>query len=208
MAKIGRPPGNSEARQQLVDAARALFTALPFKKVSTRMVAEAAGVNSALIHYYFSDKLGLYETMLLETLEPLRKYFDNEKNSEPPSIENFIRTYYRAMSPNADVPKLIFRTMSDQADIQHPVIKGIMEKMVARGGSLILDNDKIEPRLKSGLRADFSKLTVISMTIFPFIVPESVLKLQNLSLTEDDFLALAEHQIQVLKHGLLNDDVS
>lgn len=208
MAKIGRPAGNSTARQQLVDAARALFTALPFKKVSTRMVAEAAEVNSALIHYYFGDKLGLYETMLLETLEPLREFFDSEKKGEPLSIENFIRAYYRAMSPNPDVPKLIFRTMSDQADIQHPMIKSILKKMVDRGGSLILDSDRIEPRLKPNRRADFSKLTVISMTIFPFIVPEAVLKLQNLSLTEDDFVALAEHHIQVLKYGLLNDDAS
>lgn len=208
MTKIGRPAGNSEARQQLVDAARALFTALPFKKVSTRMVAEAAGVNSALIHYYFGDKIGLYETMLLETLEPLRDFFDSEKKDKPLSIEDFIRAYYRAMSPNPDVPKLIFRTMSDQTDIQHPVIKSILKKMVERGGSLILDSGRIEPRLKAGLKADFSKLTIISMTIFPFIVPEAVLKLQNLSLTENDFVALAEHHIQVLKHGLLNDEVS
>tara|TARA_B100000446_G_scaffold107053_1_gene100129 strand:- start:29300 stop:29926 length:627 start_codon:yes stop_codon:yes gene_type:complete len=206
MAKTGRPPGNSNARQLLIDAARTLFTALPFKKVSTRMVAEVAGVNSALIHYYFNDKSGLFETMLLETLAPVREILDAQDMQQAFNPEAFVRAYYRAMAPNPDVPKLIFRIMSDQTDIQHPVIRSILERFFTRGDSMVLDAERLQPRLKPEYRADFSRLTVMGLTVIPFLIPEAILKLHNLNLSEEDFLELAEHNIRVLQQGLLNHE--
>ncbi len=71
-ARAGRPKGSSDARQKLVVAARQMFSALPYEKVSTRMIAEKAQVRPALINYYFGAKSGLFEQMLLETMEPMR----------------------------------------------------------------------------------------------------------------------------------------
>lgn len=55
--KVGRPTGGeSDARKRLIDASRQLFIRLPYEKVSTRLVAERADVNIALIRYYFKSK--------------------------------------------------------------------------------------------------------------------------------------------------------
>jgi AcrR family transcriptional regulator len=50
------------ARQKLLDAASQLIAELGWPAVTTRRIAERAGVNNALIHYYFGTK----DALLLE----------------------------------------------------------------------------------------------------------------------------------------------
>lgn len=56
------PPDASEApdaRQRLLDAAHAVFLRVGTAKARTQEIADAAGVNKALLHYYFGSKEAL-----------------------------------------------------------------------------------------------------------------------------------------------------
>ncbi|MGO9341021.1 MAG: TetR/AcrR family transcriptional regulator [Acidimicrobiales bacterium] len=69
MARAWEQRQVSEARQQatiaMMDAAEGLLYEVGYAGVTTRAVAEAAGVNNGLVHYYF----GSMEELLSETLE-------------------------------------------------------------------------------------------------------------------------------------------
>jgi len=69
MARVWAHREPSEARQQattaLLDAAEQLLYEVGYAGVSTRAVAEAAGVRPGLVHYYF----GSMEELLTQTLE-------------------------------------------------------------------------------------------------------------------------------------------
>jgi AcrR family transcriptional regulator len=69
MARAGAQRQISDARQQatiaLMDAAEGLLYEVGYGGVTTRAVAEAAGVNHGLVHYYF----GSMEELLTQTLE-------------------------------------------------------------------------------------------------------------------------------------------
>ncbi len=69
MARAGAQRQVSGARQQatvaLMDAAESLLYEVGYAGVTTRAVAEAAGVNHGLVHYYF----GSMEELLTQTLE-------------------------------------------------------------------------------------------------------------------------------------------
>lgn len=69
MARAFEPRVPSEARQQtttaLMDAAEDLLYEVGYAGVSTRAVAESAGVKHGLVHYYF----GSMEELLAQTLE-------------------------------------------------------------------------------------------------------------------------------------------
>ena len=69
MARAWEQRKVSDARQQatvaLMDAAERLLSRGRLRGVTTRAVAEAAGVNHGLVHYYF----GSMEELLSETLE-------------------------------------------------------------------------------------------------------------------------------------------
>ncbi|MBU2279591.1 MAG: TetR/AcrR family transcriptional regulator, partial [Gammaproteobacteria bacterium] len=47
--KRGRPAGDSSTRQLLLSQARLLFAELGYERVTTRMIAQAAGVNAGMI---------------------------------------------------------------------------------------------------------------------------------------------------------------
>lgn len=58
-----------ETRKRLLDAAEAEFASKGFPGARLRDVAQAAGVQQALIHHYFDDKDGLYRAVLERALE-------------------------------------------------------------------------------------------------------------------------------------------
>ena len=69
----GRPPKEESAdtRAAILDAAEALFSEHGFDGVTQRQVAREAGVDSALLHYYFGDKRGLFDAVFLRRAEIL-----------------------------------------------------------------------------------------------------------------------------------------
>lgn len=69
----GRPVGRSDIRDKLLAAARERFLNTPYSKVTTREIAELAGSNLAMIHYYFGSKEGLYKAVLGDVAEPLEQ---------------------------------------------------------------------------------------------------------------------------------------
>jgi AcrR family transcriptional regulator len=62
-----------ESREKLVEAAETLFSESGFDGVSIREIAEAAGVNIALIGYYFGGKEGLFTEAFRRSAEPINE---------------------------------------------------------------------------------------------------------------------------------------
>lgn len=56
----GRRPGESDTRAAILDAARRLFIDEGFRGATTRKIAAAAGVDAALISYFFGSKQNLF----------------------------------------------------------------------------------------------------------------------------------------------------
>lgn len=69
-AARGRRPGPSDARDDILEAARSLFARHGYEKASLRAIARTAGVDPALIVHYFSSKEGLLREALTLPIDP------------------------------------------------------------------------------------------------------------------------------------------
>jgi AcrR family transcriptional regulator len=67
----GRPAGNSNTRERILDSARELFARNGIKNTSIRAVAAAAGVDSALVHHYFGAKEQLFAAAVHIPINPM-----------------------------------------------------------------------------------------------------------------------------------------
>jgi AcrR family transcriptional regulator len=67
----GRPAGNSDTRERILDNARALFARNGISNTSIRAVAAAAGVDSALVHHYFGTKEKLFAAAVRIPIDPM-----------------------------------------------------------------------------------------------------------------------------------------
>lgn len=76
--RIGRRSGESTARDDILEAARKLFSDNGFDRTTLRQVADSAGVDPALISHYFGNKRGLFVAAVefpsdpAAVLEPVR----------------------------------------------------------------------------------------------------------------------------------------
>jgi AcrR family transcriptional regulator len=68
--RSGRRPGDSGARELILDAARRSFGAAGFAGTTIRGVAGAAGVDPALVHHYFGSKDDLFAASLELPVDP------------------------------------------------------------------------------------------------------------------------------------------
>jgi AcrR family transcriptional regulator len=75
--RLGRPPASSsaETRGRIVDTARRCFADQGYEATTNRQVAEAAGITSGAIYYYFDSKLDIYRAVLAEVQERVYHLF-------------------------------------------------------------------------------------------------------------------------------------
>ena len=66
----GRRPGGSSSREAILAAARARFAASGYDRTTVRGVAADAGVDAALVHYYYGSKDGLFVAAMQVPFRP------------------------------------------------------------------------------------------------------------------------------------------
>jgi AcrR family transcriptional regulator len=73
MMKISIQRKTSSTRSKLLKSAETLFASKGFREVSVREIAAHAGVNSALVGYYFTGKQGLFNEVYRSHAAPLAR---------------------------------------------------------------------------------------------------------------------------------------
>ncbi len=83
--KVRRPPAqvsNADRRDAIAAAALKLFSEFGFAAVSNKELGKAAGINPALIYYYFKDKDDLFQFVVRRALaDALAVYEDRKRES-------------------------------------------------------------------------------------------------------------------------------
>jgi TetR/AcrR family transcriptional regulator len=113
----------SPSKEQILDAAERLFADQGFSRTTIKQIGQAAGVNSALLYYYFGDKERLYRSVLERLVSrlvsrTLRRL--GADTSPPQRIRGFIEAQVETIIANPQLPKLFMREMLDH-DAAHAV---------------------------------------------------------------------------------------
>jgi AcrR family transcriptional regulator len=91
--RTGRRPGTSGTRDQILDAARTEFASRGFQGATMRAIAQAAGVDVALLSHYFGGKQQLF-TATLDLPDAVRRQLDHALAGDPAvAAEGLARTY-------------------------------------------------------------------------------------------------------------------
>jgi AcrR family transcriptional regulator len=88
----------SSSKDRLFQSAEALFSAKGFRDVSVREIAAHAGVNLALVTYYFSGKQALFDEVFRSHAAPLAQERMKQlaaitQNGRKPSIEEILKAW-------------------------------------------------------------------------------------------------------------------
>jgi AcrR family transcriptional regulator len=111
-----RPP---DAEKRILSAARKEFIAKGLDGARMQSVASAAGVNKALLHYYYRSKEKLYQKVLEDTLGTVWGAISAEFRAQDPSLglepllRTVVTTYVRVLAANPEFPLFVFREMAN-----------------------------------------------------------------------------------------------
>jgi AcrR family transcriptional regulator len=201
----GRPRnGNAEdLREALLAAARERFLRYGYRAVSSRQIAAAAGVNVAMIRYYFGGKPGLYREMLLGVLQPVRAKLDAMAAAEGPvELGEVISNATRTFAENPWIPGFLVReVLAPDAPLRPMFVREIPERLVPIVERLV--QAQIERgRVRADLDPRLLVLSMISLAIFPFLMYPVTSRVFGVRNDEEFLQRFLRHTRELLTHGL------
>jgi AcrR family transcriptional regulator len=177
------------AEQKIKEAARKLFTERGFDAVKTRDIATEAGINLALLNYYFRSKQKLFDIIMVENFEAfvqqLIPILGDETLSLDETLEKVTGSYIDMLKRNPGLPFFIMNEMrSDSTKLLF--VKGKMADVragfIKRVGSSFLGKE-ISPSNIGHMMMNF-----MGLIIFPFVAQPMMMKVNNFSQKEFDAL--------------------
>ena len=157
--------------EKILAAAKKVFITKGMYGARMQDIADEAGINKALLHYYFRSKEKLFEVIFLEAAQKLFPKINSIFESDIPlfqKIENFAEEYITIMSENPYLPLFVLNEVSQDPEI-------FIQKMWGKQNLPKPKNflDQIEKEVRKGTIKKISPLhlliNLISLSIFPFV---------------------------------------
>lgn len=177
------------ARDTILEAAETCFAERGYAATSVRQIAELAGVNPAMIHYYFGNKEALLRTVLEEALEPLARNLEAMQQSDAVAPERIARELMTLIAAHPRLPYLVVREVMLPGGVMR---EHFVAHLSARlGGALpgLLAREQDAGRIRGDLQPAVGAMAIMSLTIFPFIVRPVAEQVLDIRLTDEAFEA-------------------
>jgi len=112
---VARPKtDDSEARAKISAAGEELFAARGYAGTAVRDIAEKAGVNAAMIHYYFRSKEGLYRAILESAASRVRAMLVETTGGDLSTrdrLARFVEAYAAYILSHPNLARILYREM-------------------------------------------------------------------------------------------------
>lgn len=200
----GRPRAASagNVRERLLSSARELFLRYGYRAVSSRQIGAAAGVNFAMIRYYFGGKPGLYREILRGVLPAgLAGLEAVPAAGGGPKLADILANITRVWAANPWIAGFVLREVL--------VPGGPMRAMFLREFP-----ERFAPLVERAVRAEMERgtlrcdldpkllvLSVVSLAIFPFLGFAATSRVFGVRHDDEFVTRFLRHTQALLEHG-------
>ena len=169
--------------EKILAAAKKVFTTKGMAGARMQDIADEAGINKAMLHYYFKDKDKLFEVIFLQEAQKFFPRINMIFESEAPLFEKislFVNEYIDEMTESPYLPWFVLNELNRDAD---QFLKKIWTMAHRPRPDKLLA--QIEKEVKKGTIKKISPLhllvNLLSMTIFPFIARPMLIRTMQMS---------------------------
>jgi TetR/AcrR family transcriptional regulator len=157
-------------KERILDAAKKIFVAKGMAGARMQDIADEAGINKALLHYYFRNKEQLFQTILLEVSTRFFPSLNQIFDSDIPlfdKIRTFCSSYIDNVMKNPYIPMFVLNEMNQN---QALFIKNLVKNNPPNPSKLVI---QIEEEIKNGTINPVSPvqllINMMSLCVFPFV---------------------------------------
>ncbi|KXK47852.1 MAG: TetR family transcriptional regulator [Bacteroidetes bacterium OLB10] len=157
--------------ERIKEAARKVFQKKGFAATRTRDIAEEAGINLALLNYYFRSKEKLFEIIMLETLfgfmQNLAFIMNDDKSTLQTKVELIASGYIDFIIRNPNVPLFMLSEM--RANSGGLLKKLPIKQLVSNSAFLKQHRKAVEEGKIAEPHPLHFLMNLLGLIVFPFI---------------------------------------
>jgi len=155
---------------KIMDAARDVFHHRGYDGARMQEIADAAGINKALLHYYYRSKEKLFDTLFLEAISRIMPRIIDILQEDIPledKIRKFVESYIDLLLANPYMPGFVIRELSSRPErLQH-----IFSKL--KGPDHLRIIEQYDEGVRDGRYLPISgeqfAVTLVASCVFPFV---------------------------------------
>lgn len=204
---MSKPQLNTE--QTILAAAEEVFLSKGYAAAKTTEIAKLAGVNHAMLHYYFRTKESLFNKVFEEKVNMLSHSFLMVFEMNLPFKEKIIMAvgkHYDFLVENPRLPLFVLTEMLTNEERKNQVKKILKPrlKMLQHDLQQNIDEEVKKGNIKPTLGVD-TILNTVSLNIFSVVFTQMIADGNNYldNMTTDDILKhRRENNIQLILKGL------
>lgn len=160
--------------QAIFKAAEELFLEQGFEQTTTKQIAQRAGCNQALLHYYYRTKDNLFVQIFEEKVKFIATHFldiNSTAQTLEERISQMVELHFELFRKNPRlVPFLLKEVLSDPVRVA-PILDKIKQYMVKIFGKI---DEALHEEIEKGAARPVSTLnvilTLVSLDMAPFII--------------------------------------
>ena len=157
---------------KILAAAKEVFTQKGYAAARTQEIAEAAGVNKGLLHYYKWNKEKLFRAVFDEAFHDLMVSINSVFEADIPlfeKIEKFVDTYMDVLIANPALPSFVINELNQNQEV---FVKDILNRKERPNPMKLLVQIQLEAQA-GRIREDVTPfnffLNMLSICAFPFV---------------------------------------
>jgi len=188
---------------KILEAAKTVFQKKGMTGARMQEIADKAGINKALLHYYYRSKQMLFEAVFFQAFSLIAPKLGAVLNSEISlfdKIKLFTKGYISFAVAHPYLPKFIIQELNQNPDFA--------EKLIQHNSFPNIDifKNQIETAVKNGkIRVIMPKqlfINMMSLTIFPFIGAPLLKGFTKLN--DEDYNTLLEERKTAVADFIIN----
>jgi AcrR family transcriptional regulator len=202
---------DSDTEIRILNAARAVFIRRGTSGARMQEIAEEAGVNQALLHYYFRSKERLSEAVFSEVagrMFPAIIQILGGNDSIENKVSDVVATYLDTMSRSPFLPGYLISELHHHPERVPHLIKGVAGIDVSTALKPVLEklDSQINTEVKAGrmrrIPAQQFMANLMSLCVFPFAA-QPMLR-AAFGLDDDGFAKFIATRKKELPHFIMN----
>ena len=199
---MGNTVKSTSTEEKILEAAKKVFVRKGMYGARMQEIADEAGINKALLHYYFRGKNKLFDAIFREAFQEMApKAFDILQGDLPldEKIKLFVSKYIDTISANPFLPLFIINEIN-----QNPDRLGTIVDLM--GGIKDEISKDVKVKVKAGEFRDIDPVqlfvNILAMSLFPFLAKPIIQG--AFSITEEMFQEFLEERKKLIPDIILN----
>lgn len=191
------------SQDQILIAAKNVFHRSGFSGARMQEIANEAGINKAMLHYYYNNKQQLFQAVFMQAFEefaPQINVIFNTSEGIFDKIRHFVSNYIDFVMENPDLPSFVIQELNNNPEFA----TSFMNHPDRPNPQPFIDhlNEEIEAGTIRQINPKQLLLNIIALCAFPFVA--SVLVKGLLKISEEEFKIMMEERKILIANQIID----